>query len=129
MFDLRFIKSETESSLVSRIGQTVQSYKLPINDSEIHKYCWWTLGGQNVSIKENDTSFAYSDTEANAAGIIFGLESVAGTLLNFVLIVALLKSSEIRKEYMTKNIVSILITDFLFGVFFLPVMSLRFFKR
>ena len=129
MFDLRFIKSEPESSLASRIGKTVQSYKLPINDSEIHKYCWWTLSGQNVSVNENDTSFAYSDTEADVAGVIFGLESVAGTLLNFALIVALLKNSEIRKEYMTKNIVSILITDFLFGVFFLPVMSLRFFKR
>ena len=129
MFDLRFIKSKAESSLASRMGQTVQSYRLPINDSEIHKYCWWTLSGQNVSINENDTSFAYSDTEADVAGVIFGLESVAGTLLNFVLIVALLKNSEIRKEYMTKNIVSILITDFLFSVFFLPIMSLRFFKR
>ena len=129
MFDLRFIKPDTESSLASRIGETVQSYKLPINNSEIHKYCWWTLSGQNVSINENDTSFAYSDTEANAAGVIFGLESVAGTLLNLVLIVALLKNSEIRKEYMTKNIVSILVADFLFCVFFLPIMSLRFFKR
>ena len=129
MFDLRFIKPDTESSLASRIGETVQSYKLPINNSEIHKYCWWTLSGQNVSINENDTSFAYSDTEANAAGVIFGLESVAGTLLNFVLIVALLKNSEIRKEYMTKTIVSILVADFLFSIFFLPIMSLRFFKR
>ena len=125
MFDLELVKSKYYSSLVSRIGLTAHSYKLPQTDSEIHKDCWWTLPNDST----NDTSFAYSDGEADAAGVIFGLESVAGILLNFVLIVALLKNAEIRKEYMTTTIISILITDFLFSIFFLPIMSLRFFKR
>ena len=134
MDGFKFFKSyanhESDSSLASRmIGLTDQSYKVQLNNSDNHDYCWWTLRGQNVSISENDTSFAYSDVEANLGGVIFGLESAAGTLLNFVLIVALLKNSEIRKEYITKTIISILITDFLFSIFFLPIQSLRFFKR
>ena len=134
MNGFKFFKSyasnESDSWLASRmIGLTDQSYKVQLNNSDIHDYCWWTLRGQNVSIAENDTSFAYSDVEANLGGVIFGLESAAGTLLNSVLIVALLKNSEIRKEYITKTIISILITDFLFSVFFLPIQSLRFFKR
>ena len=133
MIDFKFFKSNQDSefdiSFGPRIGLTVQSYKIELDHSAAHEYCWWTLRGQNVSIKENDTTFAYPDAVADTAMVLFGLEGAIGTLLNFVLIIALLKNSAIRKEYMTKTIVSILITDFLFSAFWLPIMSLRFANR
>ena len=133
MWDFKFFKSNEEEisdlSFGSRIGLTVQSYKIKLNDSQAHDYCWWTLRGTNVSISENDTTFAYPDVVADTAGVLFGLEGAVGVLLNVVLISALLRNSSIREQYMTKTIVSILISDFLFSGFWLPIMSLRFVNR
>ena len=134
MWDFKFFKSNQEeppdlSFRELRIGKTVQSYKIKLNDSQAHDYCWWTLRGQNVSINENDTTFAYPDVVADTAGVLFGLEAAVGALLNFVLILALLRNASIRKEYMTKSVVSMLIADLLFSAFWLPIMSLRFVNR
>ena len=139
-FKFRISSSDSNlngSHFQSRIGSTANSYTLDylniednkISTSDYHKKCWWTLVNQNVSITQNDTTFAYSNTESNISGLICTLESIAGSILTFLLIVALLKNNELRKEYMTKTIVSIAITDFLFCVFFLPVMSLHYFAR
>ena len=134
MWDFKFFKSDQEeipdlSFRELRIGKTIQSYKIKLNDSQAHDYCWWTLRGTNVSISENDTTFAYPDVVADTAGVLFGLEGAVGVLLNVVLISALLRNSSIREQYMTKTIVSILISDFLFSGFWLPIMSLRFVNR
>jgi hypothetical protein len=104
-------------------------YKLPFNTSESHDVCWWTLDGESTSIPVNDTTFAYSETERYIAGVIFALQSIIGAVLNFLLIIALLWNYKLRKEYLTKTIVSIAITDFLWSVYFLPQYSLYFFQK
>ena len=131
-FNFRALSSDSnlnESDLQNRIGSTANSYTLELNTSDYHEKCWWTLDNQSVSISPNDNTYAYSNTESDIAGLICTLESIVGAILSFILIVALLKNSELRKEYMTKTIVSIAITDLLFCVFFLPVMSLHYFTR
>ena len=104
-------------------------YKLPFNTSDSNDVCWWTLDGEATSIPINDTTFAYSDTECYIAGVIFAFQSIVGAVLNFLLIIALLWNFKLRKEYLTKTIVSMPITDFLWSVYFLPQYSLYFFQK
>ena len=104
-------------------------YKLDFNTSDSNDVCWWTLDGEINSIPINDTTFAYSDTERYIAGVIFAFQSIIGAVLNFLLIIALLWNFKLRKEYLTKTIVSIAITDFLWSVYILPQYSLYFFQK
>ena len=57
------------------------------------------------------------------------LESIGGSVLNFLIIVALLRSPNMRKEYLTPFIISMSLADFALSVFNLPFLSLRFFMR
>ena len=128
--ELNLLKFTADSNLNQdsfRLGSTELAYTLEINSSNYHKECWWTLGEEITSISANDTTFAYSTIEGGIAGIICALLGMIGTVLNFLLIVGLLRNPEIRKEYMTKSIVSIAITDLLFSVFLLPIMSFHYF--
>ena len=127
--DSNLNESHFQTNYSGRMGSTANSFTLNLTTSDYHKKCWWTLENQSVSITTDDNTFAYSNTESNIAGIICTLESIAGSILTFIFIVALLKNNELRREYMTKTIVSIAITDFLFCVFFLPIMSLHYFAR
>ena len=132
IFNFRVASSDSdvnETQFQKRIGSTKNAHPLDLSTSDYHKKCWWTLENQSVPITPNDNTFAYSNTESIIAGIICTLESTVGSILCFLLIVALLKNSELRREYMTKTIVSIAVTDFLFCVFFLPIMSLHYFTR
>ena len=75
----------------------------------------------------NDTSFAYTRGQAVFAGLGAAFESIAGTLLNLLIILALLKNSNLRKEYLSLAIVSLAATDLLFSLLVLPVASLQMF--
>ena len=128
-FNFEKLISDSNSGIQNRIGSTAHSHPVDLNTSDYHEKCWWTLEKESVSTTIYDGTFSYSNTDANVAGIICTLESIVGALLSLLLIVVLLKNSEIRKEYMTKTVVSIAITDFLFSVFWLPLMSLHYFTR
>ena len=107
-----------------------QYQETKLNSSMYFDNCWMKLSPHldNSSFRCNDTSFAYNETQAWFAGLAIALESFTGTILNFLVIVALLRNSELRKEYMTPGIISMAITDFLFSVAVLPVLSLLFLK-
>ena len=99
-----------------------------LNSSKYFDTCWIKLSPylENSSFRCNDTNFAYNEIQSWVAGLSIALESFTGTILNLLVIVALLRNSELRKEYMTPGIISMAITDFLFSVAVLPVMSLLF---
>ena len=128
------IDNVTEDDLLLRLGLTRDSLKISRSEfpeysaagspSVSHEYCWWTLD-TNVT----DTSFAYSDVHSYVGGTIFTLQSIAGTILNFLFIVALLRNRKLREEYLTWTILSISITDFIWSVFVLPVNAVHFFTR
>ena len=52
----------------------------------------------------SDPSFLYSEVESISAGIVTAIQSICGTILNFLVILALIRSEEIRKEYFTPTI-------------------------
>ena len=131
-FNFKWFKSDKPQTDFSenfgpRLGVTSTAYNISFNSSNYHDVCWWTLEAQSSSIPENDTTFAYSDITCYIAGAVFGIQSVIGTILNLLLIIALLRNAKLRKEYLTKTIISIVLTDFLWCVYFLPLMSLHYF--
>ena len=105
-------------------GNQPRYQEVDFNSSNYFNMCWMKINSQT---QLNDTSFAYSDVESITAGFFIALESIIGAFLNFIVILALVRSSDLRKEYLTPTIVSIAITDFLFSVIALPVLSLLFF--
>ena len=114
----------------ARLGVTSTAYNISFNSSNYHDVCWWTLEAQsteNEFIPENDTTFAYSEITCYITGAVFAIQSVIGTILNLLLIIALLRNTKLRKEYLTKTILSIVVTDFLWCVYFLPLMSIHYF--
>ena len=129
-FNIKFLEFKKDvSETGNRIGYTHMSYKLPLDSSNYYDVCWWTLGSEPFSFAVNDTTFVYTETESYIGGVIFALLSIVGAILNFLLIVALLSNSKLRKEYLTKTIVSIALTDFLWSICFLPLFSLHYFQR
>ena len=108
----------------TRLGLTDQAWQVEFNSSSNGNFCWWTLNSSEV-----DTTLAYSNVQSDIAGVVLMLLSITGSILNFLLIVALLKNTKIRQEYLTKTVVSIAITDFLWNIIWCPVLSLRYFTR
>ena len=119
------VKLQDEDDFINpRLGLTDQAWQVEFNSSSNGNFCWWTLNSSEV-----DTTPAYSNVQSDIAGVVLMLLSIPGAILNFLLIVALLKNTKIRQEYLTKTVVSIAITDFLWNIIWCPVLSLRYFTR
>ena len=77
-------------------------------------------------LQDDDGSFVHSQIQSVIGSVVLALTSISGAWLNFLIIVALLRNSTIRKEYLTPFIISMALADFCYSVFGLPVKSLRF---
>ena len=108
--------------------QLLKYYHIALNSSQQFNHCWMLETG-DFDPKKVDLSYVYTDFEATVLGSIVALISITGTILNTVVICALLKNPEIRKEYLTPSIISIAVTDLLFCVLCLPVHSLHFYTK
>ena len=115
---------EEDDVIKPRLGLTDQAWQVEFNSSSNGNFCWWTLNNSEV-----DTIPAYSNVQSDIAGIVFMLLSIPGSILNLLLIVALLKNTKIRQEYLTRTVASIAITDLLWNMIWCPVLSLRYFTR
>ena len=112
------------------LGDTDKSFNVALTDPKgYYTECWWTLNNTNDSITSGNTTTVYSDLESNIASGVFGLFAVLGSILNFVLIIAIMKSPQIRQEYLTPTLVSILVTDFGFSIYFLTILSSAYYTR
>ena len=105
---------------------------IPLNPSNTSKYfetCWIKIDPA-INITASglpDTSFVFSMSESYAAGIVNAIQSVIGVILNTLVIVALLRNSELRQQPLTPSIISISITDLLFSGFILSVTTIHWF--
>ena len=77
----------------------------------------------------HNPEFMYSETGAMTAGGFNTLQGIVGAILNCMIILAILRNTDLRKEYLTPCIFSIAITDFLFSISVLPVMAMTFFQK
>ena len=108
-------------------GKNISHYQLMDLRNAFMKECYLKVDMR--SRLDNSTDYCYSDAESILGGLGATLEAIAGSILNLLVIVALIKNSHIRKEYMTRAIVSLASTDFLFSIVTLPMLAHRYFTR
>lgn len=101
-----------------------------IESSKFFENCWMQDNATLISLHLSpDPNFMYSEMESIMAGIIVALQSLFGTIWNFLVIVALLRNSELRKEYLTPTIVSIAVANFIHSIYTLPILSCHFLMK
>ena len=124
LFNPEPLPAENDNFFGPRIGVTNQAWTVDFYTTNNGNFCWWTLNSTEV-----DASPVYSNAVSDLGGVLFMLLSIPGAILNFLLIVVLLKNTKIRQEYLTKTVASIAINDFVWSIFCAPVTSLRYFQR
>ena len=115
--------------LEARIGKTHESFQVEIDSNGYYDQCWWTLENETSLTAPSKTASVYSEAEAGFATAVFALFSVVGAVLNFLMIIAIVKNQKFRKEYLTPTLVSILVTDFVFSIYYLPIVSSSYYIR
>ena len=122
------IKTELEHIPRHNENQTKDPYAklVAINTSNYFEHCWLFIDSSSTNpiIRSTDPSNVYTDTES----FIFGVGCIplwlCGLIINSLVILAILRSSELRKEYLTPSILSITLNDFSFSISTILVMSL-----
>ena len=104
---------------------------IKFKSSNFHDTCWMldNVTLTSLHLSPNDANFVYSEKESIMAGVVIALQSIFGTILNFLVIVALLRNSELRKEYLTPTIISIAIANFIHSIYTLPILSCHFLMK
>ena len=104
--------------------------KVSLNSSQYLDSCWtkinFSQGVTKMMLEKGilaDPDFEYGNGEATTAGVFNLLQSIGGILLNGLIILVIMRNSKIRKEYLTPSILSIAITDFIFSIYILPIMT------
>ena len=107
--------------------KNISHYQLVNLTNAFMKTCYLKVDMR--SSLDNSTDYCYSNAESVLAGLGATLEAIAGSILNLLVIVALVRNPYLRKEYMTTSIVSLAITDFFFSIVTLPMLAHRYFSQ
>ena len=99
--------------------KTECEYKIEY-DNEGHEQC---------SVLGNSTDWVYSEAESIVAGLGATFQSIAGSTLNLLIILALLRKPSLRKEHLTPFILSLAATDLIYSTVTLPIIAARNFAR
>ena len=104
----------------------------PFIDATTNDMCWIKLNASSnvYTFQKNDDDLEFNDiqyAETVAAGVVVTIESIGGSLLNLLVIIALLRNLQLRKEYLTPFIISNAMTDLIFSSIPLPTLSTRLF--
>ena len=113
--------------LISRSEIDTSYVKLvKINTSDYFDQCWLHVDPSSTIpiVRSTDPSFVYTPTESIIFGIGYIPLSIMGSVLNLLVMLAILKSPELRKEYLTPSIFSIALNDFIFSICTIPIASL-----
>ena len=97
-----------------------------LNSSEYFDQCWLHVDPSSTIpiVRSTDPSFVYTRTESIIFGVGYIPLSIMGSVLNLLVMLAILKSPELRKEYLTPSIFSIALNDFIFSICTIPIASL-----
>jgi hypothetical protein len=99
------------------------SVPINISSSENHDSCWMRCDASYPPEYYNDTDFLLSESQTTLAGILATVACIPGAILNFLIILAIIRSPDLRKEYLAPSVASITVTDFLFSVYVLAASS------
>ena len=87
---------------------------------EIDGYC---------SLLSDKTDWIYSTGHSITACLFLTPLSVAGFILNFLVILAVVKTPSLRKEYLSSFIISLAVTDLIMSTFTLPILVAKYAMR
>ena len=104
------------------INSTVSSY---------FDFCWMRFEPSMDSSKafSTDPSLVQPEWNLIGEGVLYMFLSIAGVIMNFLIILAVIKSSKIRNEYLCPTIMSLALSDFLFSIYVAPSISLKGFTK
>ena len=108
-------------------GTNISHYRR-VNLTDAHMDICYLKVDMNSDL-DDSTDYCYSNVESILAGLGATFQAIAGTILNLLVIVALLKTTNLRKEYLTPAIISLSVTDLLFSVITLPALAHRYFSQ
>ena len=101
-----------------------------INTSGNNDTCWMKCAASLPASWSTDPgTYSFTVTETTTRGIFATFASIPGTILNLLVLLAMIRSPELRKEYLAPSIASITVTDFLFSVYVLPATSYQTLNR
>ena len=92
--------------------------RFAIHDLNYFETCW-------IKTNQNKLNLTFDiflpEPQASIVAFVVAIQSIAGIVLNFLVIASLLRNQQLRDSYLTPSIVSIAITDLLFS--FLSVVT------
>ena len=87
--------------------------EIPFNSSNYFETCW-------IKTNQNKLNLTFDiflpEPQASIVAFVVAIQSIAGIVLNFLVIASLLRNPQLRKAYLTPSIVSIAITDWVFSI-------------
>ena len=121
--DLGFNYSELNSSYFISVSTQ--------NTSSYFECCWMMIDPKEASeaVKSKNPKFIYSLAQSTISGVLAMLLSIVGAVLNFLVMCAIRRSKNLRKEYLTPSILCLSVLDFIFSVYILSLRSLLGFMR
>ena len=110
------------------IGETFDRFthfhEVPLLTSNYFNTCWTKIDFRTVRVISDDPSFHYTYAQSVTEGVFNIVLSICGIILNLLVILAILRNKEIRKEYLTPSIFSISCTDLIFSLSSIPSLSI-----
>ena len=88
-------------------------HEIHFNSSNYFEKCWIKT---NQSTLEFTVDIYLPEPQASIAAFVVAIQSIAGFVLNFLVIASLLRNQQLRNSYLTPSIVSIAITDWLISI-------------
>lgn len=73
----------------------------------------------------NSTEWVYYPAESICAGLGANFQSISGFTLNLLVVLALLRTPSLRKDYLTLFILSLAATDLIYSTVTLPIIAAR----
>ena len=97
-----------------------------LNTSIYYYLCNMKLDFKSETLNLTDRNY---ESTAFMGGILAILQCIGGSILNFLVIWAIIRSPALRKEYVTPSILSITITDFILSLYHLPMKAFTIFTK
>ena len=118
--------SSIEKSSLTNISKKPYLKLVDINTSSYFNQCWMKIDPAATSpiMQSNDPSYAYSDNDSLLRVILFAPLSLIGVALNVLVIWAVLRNAELRKECLSFTILSLSLTDLLWSLGVTPEIAL-----
>ena len=88
-------------------------HEIYFNTSNYFEKCWIKTNQSTLNLT---VDIYLPEPQASIAAFVIAMQSIAGIVLNLLVIASLLRNKQLRNTYLTPSIVSIAITDWLFSI-------------